>query len=691
MYYVMDGNEKKGKYMRRKRIQFIKNVICSLLVVCFIINTQVTIMADDNASSIANQLTLTINYSSDIKCGEPVKFIMNATGGSGNYKYRIASLMDSNLTSVYDISYGTNGIYRDSNEFEFTFYASGTYYVRFSVMDMTTYQTKMTGLYEYPIVIQDDNYPSVDKLVNSIAGQCEETCTTDFEKALWLHDWIIDNADYDYTYSYCAPEGVLARGKGTCESYHRAYEMLLNKVGIDTGRITGNGHVWTAVKMDGEWYQVDTTWDDMGDSYKGTYYEHMYFGLNDNIIGLVHDEHTEAVAGYESTSLDDNYFIKTGEISTWSDRFIEEIKSNINAGKNQFSISVQDSMPDNFKNVIYNLVAYKLSKDDWSGNNMSVSYADGNLNCAVVKVSDSDSTQGTSIYDGVDYAAVYDYSYYLAHNADVKAAFGYDDVAVLKHFVKYGMAEARQGSETFDVRAYKSKNKDLRTKFGDDWELYYLHYINYGKNEGRIAVGDNIITDGITIYNGIDYANVYNYQYYIANNPDVKAAFPNDDKKVLEHFVNCGMQEGRLSTEQFDVVSYRKRYGDLRQAYRNNIKDYYIHYNTYGKNEGRIATGDVQIVGQTVYDGINYSDVYDYNYYVNKYSDINVAFGLDDTAVLEHFVKYGMTEGRQGKEEFDVNVYSDNYGDLKYAFGNDWKSYYIHYINYGKSEGRNAF
>ena len=337
------------------------------------------------------------------------------------------------------------------------------------------------------------------------------------------------------------------------------------------------------------------------------------------------------------------------------------------------------------------MVAYKLSKDDWSGNNMSVSYADGNLNCAVVKVSDSDSVQGTSIYDGVDYAAVYDYNYYLAHNADIKAAFGYDDVAVLIHFVKYGMAETRQGRETFDVRAYKSKNKDLRTKFGDDWKLYYLHYIDYGKNEGRIAVGDNIITDGITIYNGIDYANVYNYQYYIANNPDVKAAFPNDDKKVLEHFVNCGMQEGRLSTEQFDVVSYRKRYGDLRQAYGNNIKDYYIHYNTYGKNEGRIATGDVQIVGQTVYDGINYSDVYDYNYYVNKYSDINVAFGLDDTAVLEHFVKYGMTEGRQGKEEFDVNVYSDNYGDLKYAFGNDWKSYYIHYINYGKSEGRNAF
>ena len=382
--------------MREKYVQFVKKLICSMLLGLFIIaSTHVTIMAEDNVNSVANQLTLTISYPSDIKCGKSVKFTMNAAGGSGNYKYRVAALMDSSLTSVYDISYGSNGTYRDSNEFEFTFYASGTYYVRFSVMDMTTNQTKMTGLYEYPIVIQDEDYPSVDQLVNSITEQCDAACTTDFEKALWLHDWIIDNADYDYTYSYCAPEGVLARGKGTCESYHRAYEMLLNKVGIDTGRITGNGHVWTAVKMDGEWYQVDTTWDDMGASYKGTYYEHMYFGVNDYIIGLVHDEHTQPVAGYESTSLEDNYFIKTGEISKWSDQFIDEIKNKIDAGQKQFTISVTDSMPDNFKNVIYNLVAYKLAKNDWNGNQISVSYSENTLECTVVNSKEDDKPDET--------------------------------------------------------------------------------------------------------------------------------------------------------------------------------------------------------------------------------------------------------------------------------------------------------
>lgn len=778
--------------MREKYVQFVKKLICSIFFGLFMIaSTQATIMAEDNVNPAANQLTLTISYPSDIRCGEPVKFIMSAAGGSGNYKYRIAALMDSSLTSVYDISYGSNGTYKDSNEFEFTFYASGTYYVRFSVMDMTTNQTKMTGLYEYPIVIQDANYPSVDQLVNTITTQCEATCTTDFEKALWLHDWIIDHADYDYSYSYCSVEGVLARGKGTCESYHRAYEMLLNKVGIDTGRITGNGHVWTAVKMDGEWYQVDTTWDDMGASYKGTYYEHMYFGVNDYIIGLVHDEHTQPVAGYESTSLEDNYFIKTGEISKWSDQFIDEIKNKIDAGQKQFTISVTDSMPDNFKNVIYNLVAYKLTKTDWNGNQIAVSYSDSELVCTVVKSKEDEKTDGASVYDGIDYSAVYNYNYYVSHNPDIKAAFGEDDVAVLKHFVmygmsearqgtekfdvtsyrkryqdlraaygndwrsyyihyisygrnegriatgnvvmvgqtvydgvdysliydynyyvrkyadiynafglddtaalehfvKYGMSEARQGCETFNVNVYRSKNKDLRMTFGSNWKDYYLHYISYGNKEGRVALGDDTITDGITIYNGVDYTNVYNYQYYIEKNPDVKKAFPNDDIRTLEHFIIYGMSEGRQANKEFNITSYRKRYADLRAAFGDDIKSYYLHYNNYGKSEGRVASGDVIMVGATIYDGVDYSSIYDYNYYVAKYPDIYKAFGLNDTATLEHFVKYGMSEARQGNELFNVSIYYGNYEDLRNAFGIDWKAYYLHYISYGKNEGRSA-
>ena len=71
-------------------------------------------------------------------------------------------------------------------------------------------------------------------------------------------------------------------------------------------------------------------------------------------------------------------------------------------------------------------------------------------------------------------------------NPDVKRVYGQDDVAVLKHFVNYGMAEGRQAKATFNINVYM-KQSDLKKAFGKDKKKYYLHYINFGKKEGRKA------------------------------------------------------------------------------------------------------------------------------------------------------------------------------------------------------------
>ncbi len=62
-----------------------------------------------------------------------------------------------------------------------------------------------------------------------------------------------------------------------------------------------------------------------------------------------------------------------------------------------------------------------------------------------------------------------------------RAAFGNDDLAVLSHFVNYGMKEGRCGCEAFNVLTYREKNGDLKAAFGDDLKQYYIHYMNYGK------------------------------------------------------------------------------------------------------------------------------------------------------------------------------------------------------------------
>ena len=290
-----------------------------------------------------------------------------------------------------------------------------------------------------------------------------------------------------------------------------------------------------------------------------------------------------------------------------------------------------------------------------------------------------------------EYSAVFDAAYYADRYPDLKTAFGNDDSALLQHFIQYGMAEGRQGSSQFDVYSYKNLYPDLRAAFGNNLKSYYMHYISSGKAEGRKATGVNTLQKPITTYNGIDYSAVYDYNYYLKKHSDLAKIYTNDDIGLLAHFVNCGMSEGRQAKDSFDVFSYRNQYQDLRAAFGNNLKSYYMHYISNGKAEGRKATGVKSIQNPiTTYNGVDYSAVYDYNFYIKKYSDLARIYTNDEVGLLAHFVNCGMAEGRQAKADFDVISYRNQYQDLRQAFGKDLRSYYVHYMNSGKKEGRIA-
>ena len=92
-----------------------------------------------------------------------------------------------------------------------------------------------------------------------------------------------------------------------------------------------------------------------------------------------------------------------------------------------------------------------------------------------------------TVWNGVDYKPVYNYTYYRKKYADLRKAFGTDKAAYFKHFCTYGMKECRIASASFNVVKYKNRYSDLRKAFGDDMPKYYEHYCVYGKKEGRNA------------------------------------------------------------------------------------------------------------------------------------------------------------------------------------------------------------
>lgn len=385
-------------------------------------------------------------------------------------------------------------------------------------------------------------------------------------------------------------------------------------------------------------------------------------------------------------------------------------------------VEIEDGFFDNFDVTAYRKRYPKLSRK--YGDDIDAYYEhyllkgkaagwDGSTNGAFP------SERPSAIYNGVDYAPVFDAEYYLNKYSDLKAAFGNDYSAALNHFITFGIKEGRQACDDFNIDVYKGNYADLRKAFGNNNGAYVAHYLEYGLKEGRDGQEviqsnqDNTSDDKKDDTNNNyvasaeekKYSAVYDYIYYRNAYADLRAAFGDDSAKYFQHFLHNGMAEGRQACENFDVKIYKNNYKDLQAAFGNNTALYYTHYMEYGKAENRNATSEVignsssSNVGSNnsntasapaIYNGVDYALVYDYEYYKKNYADLRAAFGDDSKKYLQHFVENGMREGRQAKASFNVTAYKHRYADLRAAFGNNNVSYYMHYINNGNAENRNA-
>ena len=83
-------------------------------------------------------------------------------------------------------------------------------------------------------------------------------------------------------------------------------------------------------------------------------------------------------------------------------------------------------------------------------------------------------------------------------------------------------------------------------------------------------------------------------------------------------------------------------------------------------------------------------DVFDEHYYADRYVDLKDAFGYDREQLWNHFMMFGINEGRTMNELIDIVKYRAMYEDLDAAFGNDWDAYLEHYLTYGAKEGRDT-
>lgn len=364
-----------------------------------------------SATASQNGVTFTVSWN-DAPAGTATTFHVTQTNGSSQAKARmdVPTYWDGgSQESVCDPSrpawasyyiLGTSG-----HDFTFDFTASGTYRIHFYFMDNDRNDPQNDkGIYYLrttaEVTVNDAARPSVTQIVNDAVAQCrQQTNGSEYDMALWLHDWTLDQLEYDLSLNWCSAESGLTRHQGTCESYQRIYSKLLNAAGIANGRITGNGHTWNAVKIDGKWCQMDLTWDDTSDNWYGDLDQrHLYFGLTDELMAIAHSDHTanyqKADYAYRSTDLSNNYFVRNGKADEWAEKYADRIQQHLDAKEESFSIDADNKLfPPSISGIQNGIIAHAMNLREWKVQGVKVELA------VTSNVTAQSSSKWSAIYD----------------------------------------------------------------------------------------------------------------------------------------------------------------------------------------------------------------------------------------------------------------------------------------------------
>ncbi len=147
---------------------------------------------------------------------------------------------------------------------------------------------KICAELELEFSIPRDEFPKASaqfyNTVNSMLTQVENL--SNYEKELRTHDYLIDKIEYDKGAAMNqSAYSALVEGKSVCAGYARAFQYLMQRMGIPCYYCTGfagEDHAWNIVALEDGYYNVDVTWDDTPGG------EHDYFNKSDQDFESTH-------------------------------------------------------------------------------------------------------------------------------------------------------------------------------------------------------------------------------------------------------------------------------------------------------------------------------------------------------------------------------------------------------------------
>ncbi|MDE6602980.1 MAG: hypothetical protein K2K90_12635 [Lachnospiraceae bacterium] len=218
------------------------------------------------------------------------------------------------------------------------FYVDGYSYTEYTLGSILKKIT-FTGSYRFSPEEVEEKQQQIDSYVNQCLADMPEDAD-EYEKVKYVYEYLIHHTDYDASakdsQNICS---VFLERKSVCQGYAKATQYLLNRAGVFAtlvlGRVVGGeGHAWNLVRIDGEYYYVDTTWGDAsyqavgGSDYpveKIPTINYDYLCVTTEQMELTHTQ-DNVVEMPECSSMDANFYVREGVYFTdFDEEKIEKI------------------------------------------------------------------------------------------------------------------------------------------------------------------------------------------------------------------------------------------------------------------------------------------------------------------------------------------------------------------------------
>ncbi len=190
-----------------------------------------------------------------------------------------------------DISNAGNAIENEIDKLKYTnpyeSYNVSSYNMQMSSSSRsTTVDVIINCVYKMTAVMATD----LDTRARAIVLNITSDSMSQLDKERAIHDWIVNNTQYDKSYSIYDPYNTLINHAGVCEGYSLLAQKMFTIAGIESIIVEGTGdggsHAWNMVHIDGKWYHVDLTWDDPVSSSDVLRYD--YYNLTDTQMSADH-------------------------------------------------------------------------------------------------------------------------------------------------------------------------------------------------------------------------------------------------------------------------------------------------------------------------------------------------------------------------------------------------------------------